>query len=87
MLDLSLIKRCLYMDDGQIALADNYGLLLLWPFLFGRGLAGESSLLAWLRLGFQGRWCRFFCAKLCYPFLWVNTFDRPAAIGIEGRVT
>ena len=29
MLDLSLIQRCFYRDDGQIALADNYGLLLL----------------------------------------------------------
>ena len=26
-------------------------------------------------------------AKLCYPFLGVNTFDMRAAIGIKGSVT
>ena len=34
MLDLSLVKRCLHKDDGQVALVDNSGLLLVWPFLF-----------------------------------------------------
>ena len=59
MLNLALVKRRLNWDYGQGALADDVLLLLLGPFGFNSGVTVESSFLAWLCLGFWGRWCWF----------------------------